>query len=93
MSDPTSENDDSHDDEQVGVGAEEREQSPGAMPDADDVDTEAIEEERAERLDPENRPENVEIDNTSRDFDSEKGMFTDADGYDSADDTYDDGAV
>ncbi len=45
---------------------------------------EAIEAERRERLDPENRPDNVEVDNTDRDFDVEKGMFTDAEGYDDA---------
>lgn len=45
---------------------------------------EVSEEERAEiertremRLDPENRPENSEVDNTKRDFDAEHGHFTD----------------
>ena len=37
----------------------------------------AIEEERQRRLDPENRPDNVEIDNTDREFDTTHGRFTD----------------
>ncbi len=53
-------------------------------PGADPEDEAEIEEERKERLDPENRPDNVEVDNTDRDFDPEKGMFTDAEGYDEA---------
>jgi hypothetical protein len=40
-----------------------------------------IEEERRRRLDPANRPEGAEVDNTHRQFDSEAGMFTDAPGY------------
>lgn len=34
-----------------------------------------IEEERERRLDPENRPENAEVDNTQRDFDPDEGEF------------------
>ena len=41
-------------------------------------DLEAIEEEREKRLDPDNRPDNAEIDNTDRDFDVVKGRFTDS---------------
>ena len=37
--------------------------------------------ERRDRLDPENRPDNAEIDNTDREFDVERGMFTDSEGY------------
>jgi hypothetical protein len=37
-----------------------------------------IEEERKRRLDPENRPENAEVDNTQRTFDAEKGVFEDS---------------
>jgi hypothetical protein len=37
----------------------------------------AIEEDREKRLDPDNRPDNAEIDNTDRDFDVVKGQFTD----------------
>jgi hypothetical protein len=43
-----------------------------------------LKEERAERLDPENRPENAEVDNTHRELDVEKGMFTDEPGYEEA---------
>ena len=43
-----------------------------------------LEEERRERLDPENRPENAEVDNSGREFDAEKAMFTDEPGYDEA---------
>ncbi|VXB06240.1 hypothetical protein [Nocardioides sp. AX2bis] len=40
-------------------------------------DAEEIEAERQERLDPEKRPNNAEVDNTQRDFDEEKGEFLD----------------
>ncbi|MET1061110.1 MAG: hypothetical protein ABWX84_16030 [Nocardioides sp.] len=36
-----------------------------------------IEAEREKRLDPDNRPENAEVDNTDRDFDTTTGQFTD----------------
>ncbi|WP_435746629.1 hypothetical protein [Nocardioides sp. SYSU DS0663] len=45
---------------------------------------EQVEAERQERLDPANRPDDVEVDNTGRDFDVEKGMFTDSEEYDAA---------
>ncbi|WP_205473312.1 hypothetical protein [Nocardioides sp. SYSU D00038] len=48
-------------------------------------EAEAVERDRAERLDPDNRPDNVEVDNTGRTFDAERGMFTDSEGYDDAD--------
>ena len=41
-----------------------------------DEDREQLEKEREERLDPENRPVNAEVDNTGREFDSEKEDFT-----------------
>lgn len=41
-------------------------------------DVEAIEEERERRLDPDNRPDNAEVDNTERDFDVVEGRFTDS---------------
>jgi hypothetical protein len=64
--------------------------APGGAPQpgADPADEEEIEKERQERLDPENRPDNVEVDNTQRDFDSTKGMFTDSEGYDEADEEF-----
>lgn len=42
-----------------------------------DQDLDDVEEERRERLDPENRPEGAEVDNTDREFDPEIGQFTD----------------
>ena len=41
-----------------------------------------IEEERKRRLDPENRPEGAEVDNTDRTFDHDRGKFTDSEDYD-----------
>ena len=58
------------------------------QPGADPEDEEQIEEERKERLDPENRPEGAEVDNTDRDFDAEKGMYTDAEGYEQAEERF-----
>ena len=45
---------------------------------------ERIEEERAQRLSGEERPDGAEVDNTDRDFDAAKGLFTDSPGYDQA---------
>jgi hypothetical protein len=58
------------------------------QPGADPEDAEEIEEERQRRLDPENRPDNVEVDNTQRDFDAEKGMFEDSEGYEEAEEKF-----
>ena len=55
-------------------GAEEKEQP----------DQQQVLKEREERLDPENRPDNVEVDNTDRTFDPETGFFEDRDEHDSA---------
>lgn len=41
-------------------------------------------EDRKKRLDPENRPETTEVSNAGREFDGEKGMFTDEPGFDEA---------
>jgi hypothetical protein len=41
-----------------------------------------IENTRETRLDPDNRPENAEVDNSERTFDSERGHFTDSEEYD-----------
>ncbi|MDX6360129.1 MAG: hypothetical protein QOH37_3183 [Nocardioidaceae bacterium] len=35
-----------------------------------------IDEERRRRLDPDNRPDDAEVDNTERDFDADTGRFT-----------------
>lgn len=58
---------------------------PHAAPDPDEVDEEEVEAERKERLDPDNRPDHAEVDNTGREFDSEAGMFTDNPEYDEVD--------
>jgi hypothetical protein len=50
----------------------------------DGTPVDQIQKERAERLDPENRPDNAEVDNTDRELDIEKGMFTDEPGYEEA---------
>src|SRR4051794_3434102 len=55
--------------------------------DAKGFDGSSLEEilkEREERLDPDNRPENTEVSNAGREFDGEKGMFTDEEGFDEA---------
>jgi hypothetical protein len=59
-------------------------QQPGADPE----DESEIEADRDERLDPDNRPEEAEVDNTARDFDVTKGMFTDSEGYEQADEQF-----
>jgi hypothetical protein len=46
---------------------------------ADALSAEELEKIRQERLDPENRPDNVEVDNTQRTFDTDTGKFTDSD--------------
>src|SRR3954471_10475181 len=68
-----------------GVDTDERAgRSLGIEPDKepDDETKQDMEEERERRLDPDNRPENVEVDNPQRTFDTSKGMFTDNDDYD-----------
>lgn len=47
--------------------------------DVDDSLLEEIEEERKRRLDPDNRPDNVEVDNTQRTFKPEIAAFEDSD--------------
>jgi hypothetical protein len=48
----------------------------------DDETKQDMEEEREHRLDPDNRPDGAEIDNTDRTFDVERGQFTDSEDYD-----------
>jgi hypothetical protein len=52
---------------------------PAPLGEVSEAEREQIEQERKERLDPDNRPDNAEVDNTQRDFDTEHGEFTDAD--------------
>ena len=47
-----------------------------------------IERDREQRLDPDNRPDKAEVDNTDREFDETKAMFTDAEGYSEADEEF-----
>jgi hypothetical protein len=68
-----------------GIDTDERAgRSLGIEPDAEpDEDTKKeMEEEREKRLDPDNRPDGAEIDNSDRTFDVERGQFTDSDDYD-----------
>lgn len=67
---------------------DDSESGSAGLPDPDDVpqdEIDDIESEREERLDPENRPDNVEVDNTPRTFDPGSGMFTDNPDYDPQD--------
>jgi hypothetical protein len=50
---------------------------PGLDSDVSEEDKKKIEEERKERLDADNRPDNAEIDNSDRTFDATSGQFTD----------------
>jgi hypothetical protein len=63
--------------EPIEVDVDERIEHGYSADDKDVTDEEAeqIEQEREERLDPENRPTNAEIDNTQRGFDAETGEF------------------
>lgn len=54
----------------------------------DGTPVEQILKERDERLDPENRPENTEVSNAGREFHVEKGMFTDEEGFEEAEEKY-----
>ncbi|HET8605184.1 MAG TPA: hypothetical protein VFM09_14745 [Marmoricola sp.] len=52
--------------------------APGVMREFSEEEVAQIEQERKERLDPDNRPPNAEVDNTDREFDVEHGRFTDS---------------
>lgn len=61
-------------------GDDERQRSHG-LPSPDEVSQEELDEieaERKRRLDPDNRPEMAEVDNTDREFDLEAGEFVDS---------------
>jgi len=62
---------------------------PGTMPDVGDEEREQIEAERQHRLDPANRPDNAEVDNTDREFDEVRGRFTDSEPPDQGEEEYD----
>jgi hypothetical protein len=74
--------------ENEGREGADRESGTAGLPSQDDVPEETLEEierERAERLDPANRPDDTEVDNTGRTFDSGAGMYTDNPEYDESD--------
>ncbi|WP_299049881.1 hypothetical protein [uncultured Nocardioides sp.] len=54
----------------------------------DGATVEEVEADREERLDPDNRPDGAEIDNTDRTFNEETGMFEDSEGADDAEPVY-----
>ena len=58
------------------------------MTGSEETQDEDVERERRERLDPDNRPDEAEVDNTGREFDETKGMFTDSEGYEEADERF-----
>lgn len=71
--------------DQGGVDADARAgRSLGIEPDKepDEQTKQEMAEERARRLDPDNRPDSAEVDNTDRTFDHERGQFTDSEEYD-----------
>ena len=60
-----------------GGGASSEREDPRTREPSEEEQRE-IEEERERRLDPDNRPDNVEVDNTDRDFDPVQGRFEDS---------------
>ncbi len=56
----------------------EQDTRPGTMPEPSEEEREQIEAERRHRLDPENRSDGAEVDNTDREFDVVHGRFTDS---------------
>jgi hypothetical protein len=84
-SDTDTENEDGSILDDGGVDTDERAgRSLGIDPKSEpDEDTKKeIEKEREERLDPDNRPDDAEVDNSQRTFDVDRGQFTDSDDYD-----------
>ena len=51
----------------------------GGRADFDELPDDELEEERQKRLDPDNRPDNIEVDNSNRTFDPKTGFFEDTD--------------
>ena len=56
----------------------------------DGMTEEEVEAEREQRLDPDNRPEGAQVDNTERTFDHERGQFTDSETFDEAEPRFSD---
>ena len=81
MSDDTATEADSETQDQENDTADSGGGMTGALPDADDISQEELDEieaERKERTSPDNRPEGAEVDNTDREFDPVQGQFTDS---------------
>jgi hypothetical protein len=78
--------------ERVNVEGDEVEAPEGTFPaDAKGLDGPPVEQilkERDERLDPDNRPDNTEVSNAGREFHVAKGMFTDEEGFDEAEEQF-----
>lgn len=78
--------------EEKASGADVVEAPEGKFPkDAEGFDGSSVEEilkDREERLNPDNRPENTEVSNAGREFNIEKGMFTDEPGFEDADEQF-----
>ena len=74
--------DDKHDDpaaEEGSAGSSDPSQRFRENP-PDEQEQQEIDEERKRRLDPENRPEGAEVDNTPRTFDDDEWRFEDGEG-------------
>ncbi|HEX6878312.1 MAG TPA: hypothetical protein VF165_21825 [Nocardioidaceae bacterium] len=68
-------------------GEGSRTPAQGGLPPLEEIPQEEIDEieaERQRRLDPENRPDMAEVDNTQREFDLERGEFVDSPDEDAA---------
>ena len=63
----------------IEVDTDERLEGRDDEEDFDEIPVEELEKERDERLDPENRPETAEVDNSQRTFNPETGLFEDSD--------------
>ena len=63
----------------IAVDTDERLEGRDDEEDFDEIPVEELEKERDERLDPENRPETAEVDNSQRTFNPETGLFEDSD--------------
>lgn len=70
----------------------ENERSGSGLPSPDELregEIGEIEATREERLDPDNRPDGAEVDNTDRTFDAKAGMYTDNPEYSEDEQHYD----
>jgi hypothetical protein len=63
----------------IAVDTDERLEGREGEQDFDDIPEEELIKERDERLDPKNRPDTAEVDNSQRTFNPETGLFEDSD--------------